>query len=1361
MWPKIVRKVSVFCLTLFLCVTCFTATYNDANAGYEGVRDVRWDSSTKKCEGVDDLNPNPFWVNQDINWEITNPICITYASLVGATLITAGCVAGSLCANPTACGIKSALVAIGIPLSAADAKRQAQNQIYCAAQTASCAIPATAAVACPLATACCNSHIADGVTVLLSFGSLMVIYGVAQDAYKYATICGHNWKTWAKVDEEGIENSSGNWSRGAYAGSRKKDLQDLFKNNPTEPRTMTSKNYREYVFGGVETIDNGDGACSNPSSWDSAKRTRILGYDSDKQRYYMTGPDSASVYACHRFLASNRNDTGAQAAYECCKKRSQKALCIKSRNTTEGWDYKFCEIGSRCNVVGVWYDVFASQKSPNYACAETFSVCPYNHPLGGGTEVEEYLDSDQKYLKNFCQVRSHCSKIPVTPFIRTSNLTGAHISSACRDLKGDTQNTYAYSSDIIPVNSRGFSAPIAQCFKETMENVFLNKNGHSICKDPDEFPDANEVCASGEYEFQKGKDGNSTSFFVKIQNNLQSAIKMALTISVMALGFKMLLLGGKIDPQAETITKKDLMGYILKIALVMYFAAGDGWQLGFMKGVINSSSTLSDIVFSIETSPDPVKQDGCQFPKFNYADSNPDTMYDNPAYPPGLEYLRVWDTLDCKITKALGFGPEVSVPNLFMMIMGGFLTGGAGIVFMVATLMFAFFFIAITIKALHIFLLSITSIVILIYVSPITIVLAMFARTKSIFDGWWKQILAYALQPMILFAYMGVLISVFDSVAIGDVEFSGDGRTAPKSAICDTSGSLSVGVSSGSVGGVSTPSVSGSVSGFIPGDESLYCIFGIAEMKNFPGFEVVGIGLPVLIGMTKAKVFTIMKAAMLLFIFMNFLEKISSLATALVGGNELKTGSAMINMAIMASTTGGALRGIQKRGMNLASKVGGTAARKGGEIASTAKGAMGQLASKGKSAEGEENGAARDMVGGAVDGGGGNIPSSPSPTPPPPPPPPGGGTGPSELNPTKDPVSKPDKMDTIMEGDEEEDDDDVPPTQDRTGGLDSIAEGDDEDGDFEAPEGPLGTIDEDDGDDDDSSGGIIGGGNNGGGDDGGSGEGDDDGDSSGDGSDGSGLIGGLPGGEKEGDKGPQDEKPKFSTPEDENMDEEDPEEEMLDEEQDDDQFEERDEGPDGESIPDELDNDEEPEEPEDQDPAQESIEGPDDESIPDEQDINEEEEEEDDEPPVEETPPANEDSTRSTPQGDVEEEDDVGEEMKDEEQSIDQQDDPVSDTYSEDEPTEDPEGDEGDGSLDDSSAASSQGGSDNGGGESPKPQSKSKSRSEAATEKRNAEGKARRAANAGKGKPSFKSGGGGGGGGKGGVTGKIGSRNWT
>ncbi len=302
--------------------------------------------------------------------------------------------------------------------------------------------------------------------------------------------------------------------------------------------------------------------------------------------------------------------------------------------------------------------------------------------------------------------------------------------------------------------------------------------------------------------------------------------------------------------------------------------------------------------------------DGCQFPRYNYqemykydygADKGNGT-YDGRAlsnmdlsivasYPPGSEYLAIFDTLDCKIARALGFAPGVSVPNILLLIIGSFFTGGLGILFFVGAFLFGFFMISISIRALHLFVMSIIAMATLIYISPITIMCSLFSKTNDIFQKWYKSLMGVALQPMILFAYITVMIAVFDSVIIGSAHFK-DGSSNKTTDI---------------ISGVEKKLICNEKAQ----EDSIYCIFRVADIKNLTGFEALGIGIPVLFGLNSAKIMTIFKAALTMYIFMQFIDKISSLANKLVGGG-LKDKT--ISVSDMAQRTGRISRNIQKRG---------------------------------------------------------------------------------------------------------------------------------------------------------------------------------------------------------------------------------------------------------------------------------------------------------------------------------------------------------------------------------------------------------------------------------------------------------------
>ncbi|MES2678097.1 MAG: type IV secretion system protein [Pseudomonadota bacterium] len=862
--------------------------------------------------------------SKDQEWEIDNPSCIAYIGVIGASVFATRIAASAGCNQLAQIALISASSASGVVLSPKVVTETVKNAGMCATFMA--------AQSYVQAAACCSGAASMAAAVGVATSELAIIWQVAVDSQRDAHLCGETWNTWQErpAAQQNANDGAGipDYQDGSLPNntmyihgkgdlSDQKRLEDKYKSGAMT-LDITNQEYREYIYGGIEKEDKGGDDCENPASWSDETKDMILGYHSKNQRYYMRGPNMASNYACGRFLlhkgtAQEKND--AKTAYECCKKRSQETMCIE-----EGGNYAFCKIGGRCRVRNVWYSIHEAKSVPNYICATTYSVCPYNHNMGGGTEIAQY-DDKYKILLNHCQYLKHCSKRPDVPYIRTSDLDGAWISSACFDLKGDSQNEYQYDGPLTPLNkTRNFSAPIAQCFKETLENIFINKAGNTKCLSPDEEPDQDGNCKSG-YFYKAGEVvAGQASFFQTIQDNLQTAIKLVMTMAVTVAGIAVLLSGNPWD-------KKTIIMFIVKLGLVAYFALGTAWQDYFFRGVSSASTDLAQIFMKIDQgvvldqnnnglisndelmayNADSSNRDGCQFPRYNYAFVDGVTQGDKydpllASYPLGKEYLQIWDMLDCKIARSLGFGPEVSVPNLIIMILAGLISNGLGMVFFVATFAFAFYLIALTVRALHIFLISSMAITIMIYISPITITACLFKKTESIFKSWRTNLLSFVLQPVILFAYLGILITIFEHTMIGDAKFIGDGKANPKRIDC----------SSGNAG-----------------NNSIYCIFQFNNVQTNNALSPIGISLPVLFNMNQAKLNTIMKAALLMFIFTKFLDKIGELAEKLLGGVELKSGSkgAAESLAkafgISKAITSRGSRGTKKWGGKLAGKVGG------------------------------------------------------------------------------------------------------------------------------------------------------------------------------------------------------------------------------------------------------------------------------------------------------------------------------------------------------------------------------------------------------------------------------------------------------
>lgn len=772
---------------------------------------------------------------------------------------------------------------------------------------------------------CCVASAAAFGTYTAAIASLAIIWDIARKSFETYKICGESYKIWVK-DTEGVfkredsnfakclKKSFGNNATFSVSANDpqynlgsgdmlvfRKYRQLVTSNSncdklanpsgvanplPTDVKNPSLENeyYRQYLFGGVEVQDRGPGACDNPKD-DLSKGEKWkdnLGYNDsqfEKQVYYYRGSGMAPNYACDRFLSRGNKNAQGLKAFNCCNERSQNSVCIEGKLG----DYIFCsKTGGECKTIeqsgypSIKFDIFESIAEPNYLCAKSYTVCPYDFNVGGGTDVKDLYAMRPSIVTNFCQYMRHCIKKPEKARINYFDGDTFFLAESCRDLIGDSQLLFNITNlHFSPVKSRNFSAPIVQCLKESLENNFFQISGSTICRDLNETPVNNKCPKSGEVQVKGQKVG--LTIFQKLQNNFRYIVKLALVLSVVIFGYQVLIAAPEMY-----INKKTIMLFLIKFGLVSFFVLGNAWQGFFVNYILKISSDLSTIVFQPESAVRGDSTDGCEFPKYNYQklrkaktdgfSSVATEIKNSPSYPPGNEYLRIWDTLDCKVSRAIGYGPDASTANLAKMIFSGFISGPLGITFFFAAFAYGFLLISIVLRAIQITIMSLLGVILLIYVSPLTITCVLFERTKGIFENWWKQLLGFILQPMILFAYLGLLFTVFDNAFIGDARFknSAGGYNLIPEIDCEPYNS------------------SGINKQVNPKETSVYCILNLDSYKNFTGFEVFDLALPVLTGLNKEKVGALFKAAVLMFVFFSFLDKITIFAKKLVGGVEMK-----------------------------------------------------------------------------------------------------------------------------------------------------------------------------------------------------------------------------------------------------------------------------------------------------------------------------------------------------------------------------------------------------------------------------------------------------------------------------------------
>jgi len=840
----------------------------------------------------------------------------------------------------------------------------------------------------------CSAALAISTTALAAVtAQAATTQAVASYAFDNSRVCGSDWKKYDKVTMQkilsGKSQDSINWMNANHS-------DDGIVNGK---KYTEYKEYREWYNGGEEKEYAG---CIDPNrTGDPAQRYYFRGFEQAVYNCedYNIRPGTNDPRDGGPLTDARRQEY--RDAYNCCQNISHNHICIEYDSSkavgsttltqtnsldkplstydddgnlqTTGPKAILCEatVGNKadlnklCTIDSVqFWAKFVANKS--MICASSYSLCPYNFNLGGGNlQCDPYVDSkditqqnikDQTCggknsdvrdndcssngkggkCKNYCQPLEHCVVIDQNNYIYNSNISSPYFSSACIDFKGDSKNERGYGLIMADNgNQQHFSAPIAQCVRETVENIFFNKAGHTLCKSSDQIPDADGNCSTPQYIYKKGEfvEG-TTSFFNRIQSELRLIIQLVLTLSVMFTGYKVM------SGNQDALKRKELISYVIKLAVIMYFVTGQAWQTYFFNGIYRASDSISTVIFKITVPSDPEKRDGCQF-----GTVSDDTGGNLPAsnyYPPGKDYLAIWDTMDCKIAYYLGMGMNGDFKSFALLILASFLTGAIGVAFAVLLLMFGVTLIVATIRMLHIFLISAIATIILVYVSIITIPLILFKKTEDIFNKWLTNLISLAIQPIILFAYIGIFVAVFDNILVGSAIFYGE---APRKEInCDDR----CYDPSGALKDIKDCDIT--IDKLVqPTTDSMACIVsGKNVFKNWPALEVLGIGVPLLANVFTAdgheiiikQAKTILKGTLLLFILASFIGQIPQTSQALIGGVEMRM-SALSVKEQMKKLYGGVAAAAQ-RGRRGTKKAGQSAAE-------TGKSAVRSMGSKGKS----------------------------------------------------------------------------------------------------------------------------------------------------------------------------------------------------------------------------------------------------------------------------------------------------------------------------------------------------------------------------------------------------------------------------
>ncbi len=299
------------------------------------------------------------------------------------------------------------------------------------------------------------------------------------------------------------------------------------------------------------------------------------------------------------------------------------------------------------------------------------------------------------------------------------------------------------------------------------------------------------------------------------------------------------------------------------------------------------------------------KYDGCYF--------------SHDMYPDGRDYLAVFDSLDCKIARYFGYGPDVNVATIFMLIFSALFMGPIGAVIFVMSFIMLFVIVSFAARVLYVFIMSFFVMNVLIFTSPIIFPALLFKTTKNIFDGWFSNLVSVLLQPMLLAVYTAFALTVLENHAIGDATFT-HSEDNPREVILNCSGEARF--------------------------NSLLCLVAIddtTEVSTFNSFNPIGIVLKfyniadilprnvdtgIDLGSNIASVFdallTLLKSilifALLFLIFTNIADGFVEIMAQLTGGQAIVGGS--MSVTSMASNTFGVVKQVGRTGSNIVTNAG-------------------------------------------------------------------------------------------------------------------------------------------------------------------------------------------------------------------------------------------------------------------------------------------------------------------------------------------------------------------------------------------------------------------------------------------------------
>jgi hypothetical protein len=248
------------------------------------------------------------------------------------------------------------------------------------------------------------------------------------------------------------------------------------------------------------------------------------------------------------------------------------------------------------------------------------------------------------------------------------------------------------------------------------------------------------------YVVAKPDPAGNPGFLIALSDLMATTVSVMITLAIVLWG--MLMATGK-----TTAPVRDLSVLLMKIGAVLMFS----WNFnGWFPLMLDAMEHLLGIVSS-------------------YALQNPALNCSNMTTDPWLP-MSVWERIDCTLQTLIGgilpydlatgqmIGANTVRYGIAAFLVVSLFSGAVGIFIALLGFWLILQFLLTVARAVYIFICSYLAFSLMVLISPFFVPLILFRVTKAYFEKWLKITMGFILQPIFLFAYLAMLLAVFDTV---------------------------------------------------------------------------------------------------------------------------------------------------------------------------------------------------------------------------------------------------------------------------------------------------------------------------------------------------------------------------------------------------------------------------------------------------------------------------------------------------------------------------------------------------------------------------------------------------------------------